>query len=131
MGTILPARSTSVHLNYEPGLALRHPTLRDCMAAGVYQRGLTRVAGLIDESPSKLSEKLSGGNDRPRDVGLDQFERYIERTGDVTPIYYLADRFLRDPAQLQQEALAKLTALADVLPGLLAAARSPARLAHA
>lgn len=61
---------TQLTLTLEQGISVRHRSLRECMAAGVYQRGLTRVAGQIDMAPSKLSEKLSGGNgDRHRDVG--------------------------------------------------------------
>lgn len=122
MGTILPHESTQLSLSFEAGVSVRHQSLRSCMASGVYQRGLVKVAGQIDESPSKLSEKLSGGNDRKRDVGLDEFERYLEKTGDITPIHYLVDKFLRDPALAQHEALAKLSSLAEMLPALLAAA---------
>ena len=105
-------------LSFEPGLAQRHRSLRDCVAACVYGKGITAVAGKIDRSPSHLSEALSG-SDR-RKFSVDDLEAYIEQFGDVTPVLYLVDRFLRDPATVQQEALAKQAKLADVLPGLLA-----------
>ncbi|MCE7031761.1 hypothetical protein LY625_03865 [Lysobacter sp. GX 14042] len=92
------------------------------MATGVYRQGLGRIAGQIDMAPSKLSEKLAGGTERKRDIGLDEFEAYIAKTGDVTPIHYLADKYLRDPNVTQQEALRKLAGLAETLPALLAAA---------
>ena len=114
--------TSQLSLTFEPGLSQRHQSLRQCMAAGVYQRGLVRVAGQIDMSPSKLSEKLSGGNDRKRDIGCDDLEMYIEKTNDTTPIYYLIDKFLRDPALSQQEAMARLAAFADTLPALMSAA---------
>ena len=92
------------------------------MAAGVYARGLERVAGQIDMAPSKLSEKLSGGGgDRKRDVGCDDLESYIGKTGDVQPVLYLIDKYLRDPGAAQQEALSKLAQLAEQLPAMLAA----------
>lgn len=122
MGTIRHPDSTQLSLTFEQGLAQRHMSLRDCMATGVYQRGLNRVAGQIDMAPSKLSEKLAGGTDRKRDIGLSEFEDYIAKTGDVSPIHYLVDKYLRDPALAQQEALAKLAGLAETLPALLAAA---------
>ena len=62
----------------------------------------------------------SGG--KPRGMTLDELETYIQRTGDVSPVHYLADKYLRDPAVAQQEALAKLASLAEALPGLMAAA---------
>lgn len=120
MGTISPATS-QLTLNLELGVSQRHRSLRSCMAAGVYATGLDRIAAKIDEAPSKLSEKLAGGSgERQRDVGLDLFERYLDKSGDLTPIYYLIDKYLRDPAARQSEALAKLAKLADELPALLA-----------
>lgn len=110
-------------LMFEPGVSAQHRSLRACMAAGVYAAGLDRIAARVDESPSKLGEKLAGGSgDRTRDVGLDLFERYLDATGDLTPIYYLVDKFLRDPDARHAEALAKLARLADELPALLNAA---------
>lgn len=114
--------ASQLSLSFEPGLSQRHQSLRECMATGVYSRGLGRVAGQIDMAPSKLSEKLAGGNDRKRDIGCDELERYIEKTNDTTPIYYLIDNFLRDPALSQQEALARLASFADMMPALMSAA---------
>lgn len=122
MGKILP-HDSQLTLSFEPGVSTRHRSLRACMAAGVYGIGLDRVAGKVDEAPSKLCEKLAGGSgDRKRDIGLDLFEAYVEKTGDVTPVYYLIDKFLRDGNATRDAALTKLSALADELPALLAAA---------
>lgn len=94
------------------------------MAAGVYRRGLTRVAGEIDQSPSKLSEQLAGGTGgRPRDVGLQKFEEYLEQTKDYEPIYYLIDKFLGTDEARQQAVLARVESVIDAvgdLPTLLA-----------
>ncbi|KRA74245.1 hypothetical protein ASD78_12180 [Lysobacter sp. Root667] len=122
MGTPHHHASAQLSLTFEHGIGQRHMSLRDCMATGVYQRGLGRIAGQIDMAPSKLSEKLAGGTDRKRDIGLDEFEDYLAKTGDLSPIHYLVDKYLRDPALQQQEALAKLAGLAETLPALLAAA---------
>jgi len=111
-------------LHLEPGLAQRNRSLRDHMATRVYARGLVDVAGKMDLSPSKLTEKLAGADSggKPRGMTIDELETYIQRTGDMSPVHYLADKYLRDPAVAQQEALAKLAALAEVIPGLMAAA---------
>lgn len=111
-------------LTFEPGLARRNRSLRDHMATRVYARGLVDVAGKMDLSPSKLTEKLAGADSggKPRGMTIDELETYIQRTGDVSPVHYLADKYLRDPAVAQQEALAKLAALAESLPALMAAA---------
>lgn len=111
-------------LTFEPGIGSRNRTLREHMAAQIYQRGLVRVAGEIDTSPSKLSEKLSGASSdgKPRALSVDELERYMERTGDTTPILYLVDKYMRDPNVVQAEALAKVAALVDQLGPLLDAA---------
>lgn len=107
---------------YEPGNSRRHRSLRDCLVAGVYSRGLGQVAQLVDESPSALSEKLSGGSGRKRDVGCDLLETYIAKTGDLTPIFYLVEKYVQDQTVVQQQALAALAALCQELPPLLKAA---------
>ena len=123
MGTSNPNGSRQLTLSLEPGLSQKHRSLRACVAAGVYAKGLDRVAVKIDESPSKLSEKLSGGTgDRKRDLGLDAFERYLDETKDLTPIHYLIDKYLRDPQVTQLEALANLASIAEQLPAMLQAA---------
>lgn len=111
-------------LTLEDGLADRHLTLRDCMVMQVYAKGHGRMANLLDISPSHLTEKLAGLDSagKSRGMTLDEFERYLDKTGDAAPILYLVAKYLRDPGAAQQEALSRLTALAEALPGLLAAA---------
>lgn len=117
-------------LMFEPGLAQRSRCLRDHLATRIYGQqygGLVTVAGKLDMAPSKLTEKLAGcdSGGKVRGMTLDEFERYIEKTGDVSPVHYLVDKFLRDPEVAQREAQAKLTDLLEALPALLAAAGAP------
>lgn len=111
-------------LSFEPALADRHLTLRDCMVQQVYQRGHGRVANLLDMAPSKLTEKLAGVDSagKPRGFTLDELERYLDKTGDKTPVLYLVAKYLRDPRAAQVEALSQLAQVARELPGLLKAA---------
>lgn len=78
-------------LELEPGLAERYRSLRECVATGIYQRGLKRVAIDLDTAPSNLSVQLS--EDQSRHFSVDSLELYIEKTGDMTPIEYLLSRF--------------------------------------
>jgi len=107
-------------LTFEPGLAQKHRSLRECLSVCVYSKGLVRVAGQIDMAPSALSEALSGGDRRK--VGIDDLETYIANSGDLTPIFYLLDRFCRDPHAQQMEAIAQLAAMAQQMPALMQAA---------
>lgn len=111
-------------ITFAPGLAQRSRCLREHMAVQVYQRGLVETAGRLDLSPSKLTEKLAGSDSggKPRALTIDELERYVETTGDLSPIHYLVEKFLNDPEVAQREALAKLAGLVDELPALLAAA---------
>jgi hypothetical protein len=121
MGTNNPHASTHITLTFEQGLAQRHGSLRECVASGVYRIGLGRVAGMTNMSSSKLSEKLTGGTDRKRDLGCDELEKYIAQTKDYSPIYYLIERFLQDPQVAQQQALATLASMSEQIPALLSA----------
>lgn len=111
--------SRQVSLNFEPGLADRFPSLRECVATGVYQRGLGKVAISLNKAPGNLSVELS--EDPSRNFSVDSLETYIRETGDLTPVYYLVDRFLHEKAPQANnsaamaelpEALAKVLALA-------------------
>jgi hypothetical protein len=106
-------------LSLEPG-ASAHPSLKACIAAGIYQRGVVAVAGKLDRSPSHLSEALAGADRRKFDV--DDLEAYIAKTGDTTPIQYLCAKYLQDASVVQAEAMARLVGLAEALPALIAAA---------
>lgn len=81
-------------LNFEPGLSDRYPCLRDCVASSVYRYGLTRAAIDLDKAPGNLSVELSA--DTSRKFGVEELERYLAKSGDFTPIYYLIDKFLKD-----------------------------------
>lgn len=104
-------------LQLEPALAVRHPSLKACIASGVYQRGVTTVAGKIDRAPSHVCEALSGTDRRKFDV--DDLERYIAATGDTDPILYLVAKYLRDPAAAQQEAMARVAVLGEQIAQLM------------
>lgn len=111
-------------LDFDPALSSQHASLKECVAARVYQQrgGITAVAGKLDLSPSHLCEVLGGGGDRNRKFDLDELERYIEKFGDVTPILYLVAKFMPDQGVVAQDAMQRLASIVDDLPGLLARA---------
>lgn len=107
-------------LELDEGLTSRYRCVREVVAQGVYQRGLKSVAGDLDMSPGNLSVALS--DDDHRKFGVDELERYIERTGDKTPIYYLIARFMGDEAAARDHALAQVAEMMRNMPALLHAA---------
>lgn len=87
-------------LSFEPGLSDRYTCLRECVASGVYRHGLSNVAIDLDQAPGNLSVQLSA--DPSRHFSVDSLERYIERSKDTTPIYYLIDKFLKGKEQADE-----------------------------
>lgn len=102
-------------LSFEPGLGERFRCLRECVAAGVYRNGLGNTAIDLDVAPGNLSVQLS--DDPSRHFSVDSLERYIDKTGDKTPIYYLIDKFLGDKAkESEAEMAAAMQALKQMAP---------------
>jgi hypothetical protein len=111
------AASNQMTLDFEAGLVERYQSLRECVATGVYQRGLGRVAIDLNQAPGNLSVQLS--EDQTRHFSVDALETYIEKTRDVTPIYYLAEKFLSDRTAKNDAAQAQLKALLPQLQQLI------------
>ncbi|WP_164086007.1 hypothetical protein [Stenotrophomonas maltophilia] len=108
-------------VTYEAGLT-RSASLRDHIATKVYSgAGVTAVAGKLDMAPSKLSEKLAGSDSsgKPRGLSVDDFEHYMQQTGDLSPIHYLIERYMRTPEVVQAEHMAELHATLGTLSGVL------------
>ena len=107
-------------LSLEPGLTQRFRCVRDAVAQGVYQRGLKRTAGDLDMAPGNLSVALA--DESQRKFGTDEMELYIERTGDLTPVYFLVEKYLSDKTATQDQAMAAVADMLKSIPGMLAAA---------
>jgi hypothetical protein len=103
------APAQQLTLSFEPGLVERFGSLRECVATGVYQRGLSNVAPSLNKAPGNLSVELS--EDPARKFGVESLEEYIEKFGDLTPVYYLVEKFLRKPEAKQEAAMAQLAPL--------------------
>lgn len=104
-------------LDFEPGLLERHRHLRDCIATGVYRRGLSVTAIDLNESPGNLTNQLS--DESQRKFGVDDLERFLEKSGDYTPIYYLVEKFLHKPAAEHDAALSAIMPLLSQLAPML------------
>lgn len=104
-------------LDFEPGITERHDSARDVIATGVYQRGLKRIAIELDMAPSNLSVQLS--DDPSRHFSLDSAERYMEKTGDYSLVYYFVEKFLGDKRNGKQAAMDQIQQLGPQLMELL------------
>jgi hypothetical protein len=104
-------------LTFEQGLSDRFKSLRECIASGVYRNGLNNTAIDLNKAPGNLSVELS--DDATRHFSVDSLEKYIEKSGDTTPIYYLIDRFLNDQGHKQNAAMAQLAPILKQLAPLM------------
>jgi len=120
--TKITAAANQLMLDFEPGLVERFRNARDAVAQGVYQRGLKRVAMDLDQAPGNLSSQLA--DETQRHFSLDSFERYLETSGDMTPLYYLVEKFLGDRRDASRAAIEQIQALAPQLMDLLKQARA-------
>lgn len=112
--------SRQLTLEFDESLASAHRNLRDCVAAGIYKRGLKRIAPDLGLAPGNLSAALS--DDSPRKFCVDELELYLQTTGDMTPIHYLIARYLGDQAAARDQAMGQVAELLQALPQMLAAA---------
>lgn len=121
MNSVVSGTAHQMTLDFQPGLAERHASALDCVRECVYtQRNpLKTIAADMDLSQSELSRKLSGNPDDSRRFTLDDLERFIAETGDVTPIYYLVEKYLEDDSVKQQRAMAELVKMAPQLAALV------------
>lgn len=110
---VFAAAQRQLKLPMDESLVPAHRSLRDCVAAGVYRRGMKAVASDLDLSPGNLSVALS--DDPHRKFSVDDLERHIQTTGDKTPIAYLVAKYLGDQAAARDQALGQV---ADQLQGL-------------
>lgn len=116
--------STQLTLDFEPGLTEKYPHLLDCVRAAAYthRNPLKTIAADMDVSQSDLSRKLAGNPDDPRRFSLDDLERFIDATGDMSPVYWLVAKYLQDERVKQDRALQELAKQMPTLLALIAAA---------
>jgi hypothetical protein len=93
--------SQTITIAIDPGLAARHASLRSVCAQGVYQHGLKAVALGLNRDPGNLSRELA---DNGRHLSVDSLEAYIEKFGDLSPVFYLVERFLLAKEQPTKDA---------------------------
>jgi hypothetical protein len=110
-------------LNFEPGLAERWRSLKACCRERIFgnPKPLKAVAADMDLSESELSRKLADNPNDTRNFNCDDLEAYITKHGDLTPIYYLIEKFAIDKDTKHAFAAAEL---AKQLPHIIALAKT-------
>lgn len=112
---------------FEPGLTARYRVWEDVLAAAVhgYRGGVEAVAAHLDMAPSDLSKRLNShlaakeGDPHNRPLRAGDAFGIIECTGDLRPIQWLAEKFMRDPDAARTAAIQQLAQLAPVFMALV------------
>jgi hypothetical protein len=120
---VIGASHRQLTLPIDETILTAHRNVREVVAAGVYRRGLKRCAGELDLAPGNLSSAL--GDDSNRKFSVDELERYIQSTGDKSPVHYLVAKYLGDEGAARDQALGQVAELLQSLPQMLAAAGLP------
>jgi hypothetical protein len=117
------AANTQLTLDFAPGMTERFTSLLDCVRQGAYthRNPLKTIAADMDMSQSDLSRKLAANPDDPRRFSVDDLEAYLSGTGDMSPIYYLVEKYLTDSEAAQRRAMSELV---KQLPEILALIKS-------
>lgn len=114
---VISAQPKQLTLKLEPDLTTRFRNVREVIAAGVYQRGLKRVAGDLDMAPGNLSCALNDeGN---RHISTDVMERYIQTQSDLTPIHYLISRYMGDLSDVEAATMQRVESLLAEVAALM------------
>lgn len=114
---VISAQPKQLTLKLEPDLTTRFRNVREVIAAGVYQRGLKRVAGDLDMAPGNLSCALNDeGN---RHISTDVMERYIQTQSDLTPIHYLIYRYMGDLSDVEAATMQRVESLLAEVAALM------------
>lgn len=108
-------------LNFEAGLAERHQRLIDCVRECIlsHRNPLKTIAADMDLSQSDLSRRLSPSEKDRRSFSLDDLENYIATQADVTPIYYLIEKYLESTEHKKARAIDVLSKLMPMLQAAL------------
>lgn len=116
-------------LNFEPALPDRFPTLRAFVAhrSAVVSKPMKAQAADMDMAPSTLSRKLNPSDGDTQRFNLDDFEAWLQSTGDAAAaVEYLAAKYLDTDTARHQRVVANverlMAELAKQLPALKAGA---------
>lgn len=112
-------------LDFEGGLTERFPAFEECVRASVSGCGrqLKAIAADLDMSPSELSRKLSGNADDPVHFPAKRLPELIAATHDLTPIYWLVEKFCDDPDNKKRKSLEQLARLLPQIERLVKESR--------
>lgn len=81
-----------IQIDYEPGKTDQFSSLMESVRHVVYGGGMKQaaIAAGMDMAPTKLSRQMGG----ELKFSVEQLEELLDLTGDLTPIYYLIEKYV-------------------------------------
>jgi len=114
-------------LDFDPSLPERWPSLRQFIAhrAAIVTKPMKVQAADMDMSPSTLSRKLNPSEGDTQRFNVDDFEQWLDSTGDAPAILdYLAAKYMDTPEARRARVLTKVEAMVPELALLLASLKA-------
>lgn len=99
-----------VKLTFETGLTTKFGKLLDLLAAQTTnsRRPLKSIASDMDLSPSDLTRKLRHYDGDPRAFSVEDLDRWITATGDLSPLHWLLEKHVVMARDAREELLDRL-----------------------
>lgn len=116
-----------IEFDFEPGLTARFKRLEDVLLHSVHtsRQGVEKVAAHLDQAPSELSRRLTAhlerkeGNENNRPLRVCDLIGVLESTEDYTAVFWLIEKFVRDPGVRQRDAISQISKMLPVLTELV------------
>ena len=112
---------TQLEIDFTPGLTEQFPDFSDCLKASVYGCGrqFKAIAADLDMSASELSRKLANNPSDNVNFPAKLLPELLASTKDLSPLYWLLERFVEQPEAKRRRALDQLVEFSRQLPELL------------
>lgn len=82
-----------IHIDFVPGATQTFGSLMETVRHVVYSGGMKQaaIAAALDRAPSKLTRQIGG----ELKFSVDDLEALLDATGDLTPIFYLIEKYVQ------------------------------------
>lgn len=101
-----------IKITITPGLTEKFTTLLELLAhrSTLSRRPMKAIAADMDVSPSDLSRKLRNNPGDPRSFSVEDLDRWIMATGDLSPLHWLIEKHVALARDAREELLDRLAA---------------------
>jgi hypothetical protein len=105
-----------ITLNYDADILESYSSLREFIGYRTHHQGRFQkeIAADMDLSPSHLARKIAQAPGDSMKFTVDNLEKFIEVTGDTSPVLYLVEKYLTEQTDKIAELEAELARLKTI-----------------